>query len=589
MTSRSVAFHVAVLVFAGLSRIAPATAQPIPIAIMGSPDQTSWMGDVRDKLVSTNQFSTIDTYDIANGTPTLAQMQAYKAILVFSDSPGYKNSTAFGNNLAAYVDASGGVVVAVFADASIHFSGAFDTEDYWAIEPFGQGGGKALTLGTMHDPGSPLLTGVLSFQGGKSSYYGTGALNAAAVDVADWSNGVPLIATRVINGTNRVDLNFYPPSSGVRSDFWVRETDGGKLMANALNYVAGVAPAPQPSWISAAPSGTPPAARADASAIYNSTANQMIVFGGNTGPCSGTAPSLNDTWVLAGANGLAGTPAWAQVAAGGTLPPGRAGHSAVYNSATDRMIVFAGDSMACSSQKLNDVWVLSNASGAGGTPTWQSLTASGGPPPARSGHVAAYDQASNQMIVYGGAGASVNLTDLWVLSGADGTSGTPQWTNPVPTGTGPTATTDLAGTYDAGANVMTVFGGFTCCSGPASNRAYFLSNANGSEGTPQWSSVLANGTPPTARVGPVGVYNSTSKLAEYFGASGTNSLWSLTNANGTAPSEWTKLVPTGTAPAGRGGLGDNPAMVMDPVSNRLIIFGGAGPAGFFNDVWILAQ
>jgi hypothetical protein len=307
------------------------------------------MGDVRDKLVSTNQFSTIDTYDIANGTPTLAQMQAYKAILVFSDSPGYKNSTAFGNNLAAYVDASGGVVVAVFADASIHFSGAFDTEDYWAIEPFGQGGGKALALGTMHDPGSPLLAGVLSFQGGKSSYYGTGALNAAAVDVADWSNGVPLIATRVINGTNRVDLNFYPPSSGVRSDFWVRETDGGKLMANALNYVAGVAPAPQPSWISAAPSGTPPAARADASAIYNSTANQMIVFGGNTGPCSGTAPSLNDTWVLAGANGLAGTPAWAQVAAGGTLPPGRAGHSAVYNSATDRMIVFAGDSMACSS------------------------------------------------------------------------------------------------------------------------------------------------------------------------------------------------------------------------------------------------
>ncbi len=316
MTSRSLAFHMAVLAFTGLSLTAPATAQPIPVAIMASPPDPSWMADVHNKLVSTNQFSTVDTYNIKAVTPTLAQMMNYKAILVFSDSPGYADSTTFGNNLAAYVDAGGGVVVAVFADASIPFSGAFATEDYWAIEPLAQGDVKSLTLGTIHQAGSPLLGGVLSFRGGTSSFYGTGALNAAAVDVADWSNGRPLIATRVINGTKRVDLNFYPPSNVARSDFWLRETDGGKLMANALNYVANVPAPPQPAWISAGPSGTPPVARADASAIYNSTGNQMIVFGGNTAACSGSVPSLNDTWVLAGANGLAGA---------SCVEPGRAG------------------------------------------------------------------------------------------------------------------------------------------------------------------------------------------------------------------------------------------------------------------------
>jgi hypothetical protein len=234
----------------GLAAVALASADPIKVAILGSPNGgAAWNADVQSKLLATGDFSAVDVYDISTTTPTLAQLESYSAVLVYSDGAGYADATTLGNNLADYVDAGGGVVTAVFADASIPFGGRFATDDYWAIEPAGQSSGTDLQLGTIHQPGSPLLAGVTSFDGGSSSYYGTGALQASATDVADWSNGAPLIAERTIGGTARVDLNFFPPSSDVRSDFWTSSTDGALLMANALDYTAGVTAVPEPSAI----------------------------------------------------------------------------------------------------------------------------------------------------------------------------------------------------------------------------------------------------------------------------------------------------------------------------------------------------
>ena len=213
----------------------------VPVAILGSPGGgAAWNNDVQAKLLSTGFFSTVDIYAINTVTPTLAQLQNYVAVLVYSDSAAYADPVGLGNNLANYVDAGGGVVAAVFAVAGIPFSGRFATSDYWALEPLGQNEGTPLTLGTIHVPGSPLLTGVTSFNGGTNSYYGTGSPNAAATRVVDWSNGAPLVVTRVIGGHNRVDLNFYPPSNSVRADFWVSSTNGAQLMANALLYSAGL-------------------------------------------------------------------------------------------------------------------------------------------------------------------------------------------------------------------------------------------------------------------------------------------------------------------------------------------------------------
>src|SRR5260221_9215154 len=78
------------------------------------------------------------------------------------------------------------------------------------------------------------------------------------------------------------------------------------------------------------------------SAVYDAVNNRMIVYaGGSGGPYA--FPEFNDVWVLANANGLSGTPAWTRIKPAGAIPAPRGGHSAIYDPATNRMLVFAGD------------------------------------------------------------------------------------------------------------------------------------------------------------------------------------------------------------------------------------------------------
>ena len=208
------------------------------VAILGSPGDPAWNDDVKRKLLGTGFFAQVDSINIADKTPTLAELQSYAAVLVYSDFPGFQDSTALGDNLADYVDSGGGVVVAVFANASIPFGGRFDTDNYWAIAPSSQISGTEEFLGTIHDPSHPILDRVATFSGGTSSYRpSTFDIAPGATRIADWTDGRPLIATKEIGGTRRADLGFFPPSSDARSDFWRAGTDGALLMANALNWV----------------------------------------------------------------------------------------------------------------------------------------------------------------------------------------------------------------------------------------------------------------------------------------------------------------------------------------------------------------
>ncbi|NIW98397.1 MAG: hypothetical protein GWN13_09185, partial [Phycisphaerae bacterium] len=96
------------------------------VVILGSPFDANWNTDVQDKLLSTGLFSSVSVVNIATVTPTLAELQAFDAALVYSDGPGYNDPVLFGDNLADYVDGGGGVVCAVFSTASIPFAGRFD-------------------------------------------------------------------------------------------------------------------------------------------------------------------------------------------------------------------------------------------------------------------------------------------------------------------------------------------------------------------------------------------------------------------------------------------------------------------------------
>ena len=94
-------------------------------------------------------------------------------------------------------------------------------------------------------PLHPILDGVASFGGGSSSFHGIVTPRACGDVVTHWSDGQPLVATRIgPRGGRVIGLNFFPPSSDVGATFWTSATDGAILMANALRYATRPAAVP---------------------------------------------------------------------------------------------------------------------------------------------------------------------------------------------------------------------------------------------------------------------------------------------------------------------------------------------------------
>jgi hypothetical protein len=200
---------------------------------------SSWLNEVQSKIVGTGLMSgAVDVFNASSTTPSLATLQNYDSVLVFSDNGSFDNTVLLGNTLSDYVDLGYGVVVMTFANASIPLSGRWISGAYDPILPKSQSQGTELFLGTIYDHNHPVLANVNSFSGGTNSFHGTGSLNPNATLIADWTNGRPLIAELDTFAGRVLSLNFYPPSSDSRADFWDATTDGAILMANALNYTA---------------------------------------------------------------------------------------------------------------------------------------------------------------------------------------------------------------------------------------------------------------------------------------------------------------------------------------------------------------
>jgi hypothetical protein len=208
---------------------------------------SGYEADVVAKIVGTGLFPVVDEFNCGGGTPTDANFAAYDAVLVYSDS-GFLDPTTLGDRLATFVDNGGGVVEAVFANGSVPLSGRFESQGYEAFTGNAQGGGNGLTM-VIDDPAHPIMAGVVNFNAGTSSFDTSNAvLQPGGTQIAHYSqNGLPLVATLETKPGRTVGLNFYPPSSAIRADFWSTATDGALLLANSLAWV-GILDADGDGW-----------------------------------------------------------------------------------------------------------------------------------------------------------------------------------------------------------------------------------------------------------------------------------------------------------------------------------------------------
>jgi hypothetical protein len=334
-------------------------------------------------------------------------------------------------------------------------------------------------------------------------------------------------------------------------------------------------------WARILPDGGLPSARDGHTAVLDSTSDRMIVFGGKS-----DAGALNDVWVLTHATG-GNYPAWIALAPTGTPPAPRTNATAVYDPASNRMIVHGGDDGAASPTPFGDTWVLTNANGTGGTPAWIALTP-GGAPAARTAHAAAYDALSNRMMLVGGDTTPATCggvsSAVYVLSNANGLGGAPVWTPLSPLGTPPTGRAHHGAAYDAATGRLIVTGGDSC--GVANTDTYLLDGANGLGGTPAWSALspAPTGAPAGWSLGRFAYDASLGWIDGFGGKVGTtlvDTSFTLTAANGNGTAFWERRLFYGTRPAPR----TFHSMVLRGGSHVAVVFGGSTAAGRTNDLW----
>lgn len=221
-----------------LTALAPATAVASPAAPTFLIAYADYGADnLQADLLAEPGVAAVDLFPAQLGTPTLAQMQAYDAVVTWSNF-GYANATALGDNLADYADGGGIVVVAQHgadSGAGIAVGGRWASGGYSALDTTRTGVFPGASLGA-YDTTSPLMQGVSTlYAGDRWSAVAAGATQAAA-----YTDGIPLVASK---GT-AVGLNAYLGSYNGTRTGWYGEF--ARVIRNSVPPPALVLPAIAP-------------------------------------------------------------------------------------------------------------------------------------------------------------------------------------------------------------------------------------------------------------------------------------------------------------------------------------------------------
>ena len=235
-------------------------------------------------------------------------------------------------------------------------------------------------------------------------------------------------------------------------------------------------------WLRLPVSGTPPTARFDHSAVYDSRNQRMIVLFGNAG-----SNFFHDVWVL---NLTVGNESWEMLNTSGIQTADRCAQLAIYNSLRNSVIVFGG---AGNYVRYNDVWELNLDS-----MVWGEIVVSGSRPAIRCFPGGLFDKDNNRLIIFGG-NADDFYNDVWSL---DLTPGSEQWTELFPTGSVPAERSGFAYGSDPKRNRFYVFAGWNYPPFQFFNDLYVLDLP-----TLTWTRLYPSGELPETRRGSSGNYD----------------------------------------------------------------------------------
>jgi N-acetylneuraminic acid mutarotase len=183
----------------------------------------------------------------------------------------------------------------------------------------------------------------------------------------------------------------------------------------------------------------------------------------------------------------------------------------------------------------------------------------------------AYDQTSGRLLLFGGSDETGQLNDTWAYDPEART-----WTELKPTGGLPSARWAQGMAYDQVTRRLIMFGG-RAESGPSLNDTWVYD-----PGANTWAQLKPAGALPLPRRSPAIAYDPVTRRLIMFGgysdAGALNDTW----AYDSGADAWTKLEPRGTSPSARG----DHSIAYDPVSRRVIMFGGRGDTGtVLSDAW----
>jgi Secretion system C-terminal sorting domain/Galactose oxidase, central domain len=161
-----------------------------------------------------------------------------------------------------------------------------------------------------------------------------------------------------------------------------------------------------------ATNGTEPPGSYGMTSIFDAVRNRMLIFGGSTS--ESYYGTHNNTWEL---DLNPEIPQWRQVNPAGTLPDPRRSLTSIFDPRRDRMVIFGGgDPRDEGDVFFNDTWALSLSTQDG---EWTQLAPGGSVPGVRATPSAVYDPRGDQMVLFGGWGATVMLGDTQFLTWND--------------------------------------------------------------------------------------------------------------------------------------------------------------------------